>query len=54
MYKGVTENFFSALLASVWSKNKGPLLDPPLRSVFESFLPLHTKTLKRWKYHSIP
>ena len=39
---GVIKNLFSALRASVWSKNKGggALLDPPLRTTAEHFVHL--------------
>ena len=40
---GGLKHFFSALRASVWSKNKGgggALLDPPLRTTAEHFVHL--------------
>ena len=53
---GCLKDFFSALRASVWSKNKGggPFLDPPQRTTAEHFVHLiitETKSgyLKKYK-----
>ena len=53
---GCLKDFFSALRASVWSKNKGggPFLDPPQRTTAEHFVHLiitQTKSgyLKKYK-----
>ena len=54
---GLQKNFFPALRASVWSKNKGgPLLDPPLRMTAEHFVHLiitQTKSHYLKKYKSM-
>ena len=41
---------FFLCLETRWGKGGG---GSP-RSIFESFSPVHIKTLKRWKYDSIP